>query len=61
MTITLEHIHKSHNVNLLLYHLVCPVKYRRKVFTYEEIDERIKTICVEEIQTRPFEITFHEI
>lgn len=30
-----KHIHKSHNVTLLLYHLVCPAKYRRKVFTEE--------------------------
>ncbi|MBI5413213.1 IS200/IS605 family transposase, partial [Candidatus Peregrinibacteria bacterium] len=28
-----EHIVKSHNKNLLLYHLVCPAKYRRKVFS----------------------------
>ncbi|MBI5728867.1 MAG: IS200/IS605 family transposase, partial [Candidatus Magasanikbacteria bacterium] len=24
-----EHIKRSHNVSLLLYHLVCPAKYRR--------------------------------
>lgn len=28
-----RHIIKSHNKNLLLYHFVCPTKYRRKVFT----------------------------
>ena len=27
--------HKGHNVNVLLYHLVCPVKYRRAVITPE--------------------------
>ena len=30
-----EHIYKSHNKTLLLYHLVFPSKYRRKVFTKE--------------------------
>ncbi|MCE5248893.1 IS200/IS605 family transposase, partial [bacterium] len=28
-----EHILKRHNKSLLLYHIVCPAKYRRKVFT----------------------------
>ncbi|MBU0483334.1 MAG: IS200/IS605 family transposase, partial [Proteobacteria bacterium] len=23
-----EYIHKSHNVSVLLYHFVCPAKYR---------------------------------
>jgi REP element-mobilizing transposase RayT len=27
-----EYIHKSHNVTVLLYHLVFPAKYRRAVF-----------------------------
>ena len=27
-----EYIHKSHNVTVLLYHLVFPAKYRRVVF-----------------------------
>ncbi|HEV2880026.1 MAG TPA: IS200/IS605 family transposase, partial [Pyrinomonadaceae bacterium] len=26
-----KYIHKSHNVSLLLYHIVCPAKYRRVV------------------------------
>ncbi|HBE45609.1 MAG TPA: IS200/IS605 family transposase, partial [Deltaproteobacteria bacterium] len=26
-----EHIFKRHNKTLLLYHIVCPAKYRRKV------------------------------
>ncbi|HVG34135.1 MAG TPA: IS200/IS605 family transposase, partial [Pyrinomonadaceae bacterium] len=25
-------IHKSHNVSILMYHIVCPAKYRRAVF-----------------------------
>lgn len=31
---------------MLLYHLVFPAKYRRKVFT-EEVSERLKEICTE--------------
>ena len=40
---------------------MCPVKYRRKVFCFAELDEELRRICVEEIESRPFEITFHEI
>lgn len=52
------HISKSHNKRLLLYHLVFPAKYRRKVFT-EEVIERLKEICkgIEE----NYEIRFVEI
>ncbi|MDR1893856.1 MAG: IS200/IS605 family transposase, partial [Spirochaetales bacterium] len=28
-----EYIHKSHNVSVLLYHIVCPAKYRRVVIS----------------------------
>ena len=41
-----EHISKSHNKSLLLYHLVCPVKYRRKAIS-KEISETIKSTCLE--------------
>ena len=41
-----SHIFKSHNKNLLIFHLVCPVKYRRKVFT-EENQKTLKSICLE--------------
>ncbi len=27
-----EYIHKSHNISVLLYHYVCPAKYRRVIF-----------------------------
>ena len=30
-----KHIHRSHNVSVLLYHIVCPAKYRRTVFSAE--------------------------
>ncbi|WP_306534986.1 transposase, partial [Geobacter sp.] len=41
-----ECIHKSHNVSVLLYHLVCPAKYRRVVFT-DEVDARLNEVCLE--------------
>jgi putative transposase len=53
-----EHIFKRHNKTLLLYHLVFPVKYRRKVIN-GSISESIKEICLE-IGDR-FEIDFVEI
>ena len=40
------YIHKSHNVSVLLYHLVCPAKYRRVVFS-KDVDEELKKICLE--------------
>jgi REP element-mobilizing transposase RayT len=53
-----KHIHKSHNVTLLLYHLVCPAKYRRKVFTKEN-EETLKNTCYE-IEQR-YELDYIEI
>ena len=41
-----EHITKRHNKNLLLYHLVCPAKYRRDIFS-KEVEETLKEICVQ--------------
>jgi len=41
-----DHIFKSHNKTLIIFHLVCPVKYRRKVFT-EENETTFKSICLE--------------
>ena len=55
-----EPIKKSHNVSLLLYHLVCPAKYRRNVFKdVAGIDQEIKKICLE-IEKR-YDIHFVEI
>ena len=53
-----KHFIKSHNKNLLLYHFVCPAKYRRKVFT-KEVEKTLKEIC-EEIGKR-YEIYTIEI
>ena len=51
-------IHKNHNVSVLMYHIVCPSKYRRAVFS-AEVDAKLKEVC-EDIQKR-YEITFLEI
>jgi len=53
-----EHIYKSHNKSLLLYHLVCPIKYRRSVLS-EEVSMTLKEICIK-ISSR-YEIYFVEI
>ena len=53
-----EYKHKSHNVSVLMYHFVCPAKYRRVVID-EEVDKVIKETC-EEISKR-YEIDFLEI
>ena len=41
-----EHIYKSHNKTLLLYHLVFPAKYRKKVF-FNKIDKKLSEVCIE--------------
>ena len=48
----------SHNVSVLLYHFVCPAKYRRVVFS-KEVDETLKDICLE--ISKRYEIHFLEI
>ena len=53
-----EHIHKSHNKTVLLYHMVFPSKYRRKVFS-KEIEKTLIETCIE-ISER-YEINFVEI
>ena len=53
-----EHIKKSHNKTLLLYHIVCPVRYRRKVFT-KAVKQTLVKIC-QGIQQR-YDIYFVEI
>ncbi len=41
-----KHIHRRHNVSVLLYHLVCPAKYRRTVFS-AEVDKVLREVCLE--------------
>lgn len=53
-----EYLHKSHNVTVLMYHLVFPAKYRRVVFD-PHVDEVLKDVCLE-IESR-YQMKFIEI
>ena len=53
-----EYIHKSHNVTVLMYHLVFPAKYRRSVID-KAVDKELKDICLE-IEQR-YDVKFLEI
>ena len=53
-----EYIHKRHNVTVLLYHLVCPTKYRQMVFN-EKVEDHIKEVCLE--ISKRYDIDFLEI
>ena len=53
-----ELIGKKHHVSVLLYHLLCPTKYRKATVT-PKVDEKLKQIC-EEISVG-YEIEFLEI
>lgn len=41
-----SYIHESHNVTVLLYHLVCPAKYRKVVFS-KGVEVSLKEVCLE--------------
>ena len=51
-------IRKRHNVSILLYHIVCPAKYRGVVLN-QEVDEVLTKVCMEIAQR--YEIVFLEI
>lgn len=53
-----EYIHKKHNVSVLMYHIVCPAKYRKAVFS-EEVDKVLREACLE--IAKRYEIVFLEI
>ena len=53
-----EIIRKEHNVSTLMYHIVCPAKYRKEV-TSEDVDKNLREICLG-IEAR-YEIKFLEI
>ena len=53
-----SYIHRSHNVTYVMYHIVCPIKYRRMAIN-EEVDRTLKEICLE-LEIR-YEIYFKEI
>jgi len=52
------YIHKSHNVTVLIYHLVFPAKYRRAVFD-GHVDGVLKEVCLD-IEKR-YQVKFLEI
>ena len=51
-------VRKRHNVSVILYHYVCPAKYRRVVID-KKVDEIIKKTCLE--IAKRYEIRFIEI
>jgi REP element-mobilizing transposase RayT len=53
-----DYRHKSHNVSVLIYHVVCPAKYRRVVFD-PTVDTRRKEVCLE--IAKRYAIAFLEI
>ena len=53
-----RYIHKSHNVSVLLYHVVCAAKYRRVIFS-EHVDEVLREACLE--IAKRYEMVFLEI
>ena len=53
-----EAIHQSHNVSILIYHLVCPAKYRRVVFD-QAVDQALRDICLE--IAKRYDVVFLEI
>ena len=53
-----SYIHKSHNVSVLLYHYVCPAKYRRVIFD-DSVDKVLIQTC-KEISKR-YEINIIEL
>ncbi len=50
-----EYIHKSHNVTVLMYHLVFPAKYRRVVFD-KDVDDVLKEVCLSIEQSMPIRL-----
>ena len=53
-----EYIHKTHNVSVLIYHFVCPAKYRRSVID-SSVDITLKNICLE--IAKRYQLQFLEI
>jgi putative transposase len=53
-----RHIHESHDVTVLLYHLVFPAKYRQAVID-ATVDQALREVCLE-IEAR-YQLKFLEI
>ncbi len=51
-------VRKSHNESVLIYHYICPAKYRRVVFD-QKVDEQLKEVCLE--IAKRYQIEFIEI
>jgi REP element-mobilizing transposase RayT len=51
-------VRKSDNVSVLIYHYVCPAKYRRVGFD-DKVDEQLKEVCLE--IAKRYQIEFIEI
>ncbi len=56
--VMVKHIKRSHNKSLLLYHLVLPIRYRRKIFT-PEVSQSLRDVCLE--IAKRYDIHFIEI
>src|SRR2546428_6561527 len=50
-----DYRHKRHNVSALIYHIVCPAKYRRVIFD-AEVDTVRKDVCLD--IAKRYEIAF---
>jgi len=53
-----DYRHKRHNVSVLIYHIVCPAKYRRVIFD-AEVDTVLKDVCLD--IAKRYEMAFLEI
>lgn len=53
-----EYIHKRHNVSILIYHIVCPAKYRKVIFG-ESVDHEVRDVCL--AIAKRYEVVFLEI
>ena len=53
-----KYIYKSYNISVLIYHFICPAKYRKVIFK-KELNETLKDICLE--ISKRYEISFLEI
>ena len=53
-----DYRHKRHNVSSLLYHIVCPAKYRRVIFD-TKVDIVLEDVCLD--IAKRYEIVFLEI
>ena len=53
-----DYRHKRHNVSSLIYHIVCPAKYRRVIFD-AEVDAVLKDVCLD--IAKRYDIAFLEI